>query len=210
VLRRFRPTRQVYLLFARLPAPVTPAPLPEFVIQSLATPNDPLAQSLDEFCTAHGFPPGWPGEMLTQGARAFIAQLPGGGQIAATAWLTTHAFYVEEIDHTLDPAGGAYLFGDFVTPPYRGRRLQRTLLAHRLAHLPAGSPAYTIIRDDNIPSIRNFESMNVTARLTHTRWLGRSKWTCVSAAASDKNLPTFERQTGNRLVPKIQAASSST
>ena len=206
LLRRLLSQRETYLLFARH-AQAIQIPVPEaldaFQFSTLTQVNDPLTQPLDPFCTSHGFPPNWPAQMLVQGAHAVMAIDSSTRQIAAMAWLTTRPYYVEEIDHTLDPAGGVYLFGDFVAPAYRGRRLQRTLLAHRLSRFPTQS-AYTIIRDDNAPSIRNFESVDFipTTHLIHKQWLGRASWACTPAPAADKRLPTFERLPGNRLVPR--------
>jgi ribosomal protein S18 acetylase RimI-like enzyme len=205
------PRRETYLLFARPPAPCDLTHPADAAIALITSPDDPAIQPLDHFCTSNGFPPGWPAGMLGSRAQALTAAHPDTDAIMAMAWLTTAPFYVEEIDHTLDPAGGAYFFGDFVAPAHRGRGLQRALLRHRLALSP-GATAYTIIRNDNIPSIANYQSVGFTptTRLSSRRWLGATRWTCSTIPGVDARLPTFERPSGNRLVARAYAASSST
>jgi ribosomal protein S18 acetylase RimI-like enzyme len=210
---RFIPRQETYLLLAKdLQRAASPSPQPADPLETslLTTPDDPLAQSLDQFCTTHGFPPAWPLGMLRQSAQALVATDPATHTIIGMAWLTTRPFYVEEIDHTLDPAGGVYLFGDFVAPAHRGKRLHRALIEQRLAHTNAPF-ACTIIRDNNTPSINNYRALNFipTTRLTRRRWFGRTDSNCTPVNADHRH-PVFERQPGNRLVARPYAASSST
>ena len=200
--RRLLPRRETYLLFARPPAPCDRTPPADIVITHITTPDHPAVQPLEPFCTAHGFPPGWPRDMLAAGAQAVVAADAATQALMAMAWLTTAPFYVEEIDHTLDPAGGVYLFGDFVAPPHRGKGLQGTLLRQRLMLSP-DKIAYTIVRDDNAPSIKNYRALDFipTTRLTHQHWSGRSRWNCQAAPGANARLPAFESRPGNRLAP---------
>jgi GNAT superfamily N-acetyltransferase len=149
--------------------------------------------------------------MLRGGARAITASDPQTHTLIAMAWHTAAPFFVEEIDHTLDPAGGVYLFGDFVAPASRGRGLQRALVRQRLALAP-NLTAHTIIRDNNLPSLKSYQALGFTptTRLTSHRWLGLGRWHCTPIAGADGRLPAFDRHPGKRLVPLPYAASSST
>jgi GNAT superfamily N-acetyltransferase len=206
LLRRLLRRRETYLLFsahladAQTGRPAGPANIEATLISN---PGDRLAEPLEQFCAAVGFPPGWAGDMFSDGARSVVALDTASGQVAAMGWLVRRAFYVAEVDHTIDPAGGVYFFGDFVAPAYRGRRLQRLVLQHRIARCAQDgiTHAYTIIGDDNGPSIANYRALGFvsTTAMTCTRWLGRTKY-------GTKALPTLTK--GLRaLVPDPNSAT---
>jgi GNAT superfamily N-acetyltransferase len=208
-LRLIFPRRETYLLLtARLagrespPPPVDPAQIETAVIGAA---DHPVAGALEQFCTAGGFPRSWSVDMLGDGAQAFIAvDTASRRRVAAMAWLVRRPYYVAEVDHTIDPAGGVYFFGDFVAPVYRGRRLQRLLLEHRLAcAAQAGVPhAYTIIRDDNGPSIANYRALGFvpTTALARTHWPWRDRHRLTFLPTLDKSLPALDRDARTRTL----------
>jgi GNAT superfamily N-acetyltransferase len=122
------------------------------------------------------------------------------------AWSTTHPFHVEEIGATFDPRGGVYLFGDFVDPAHRGKKLQRALVSHRLAAArDQGLPfAYTLIHPSNAASLRSYahEHFVPAARFTRYHWL-RKKWChCAQLAAPSGTLvPRFKIDATDTLSP---------
>jgi hypothetical protein len=206
-LRLFFPRRETYLLFtARLANTESPPPPDPAQIETalISAPNHPLMPALEQFCTAGGFPPSWSAEMFHDGAHAVVALDTSSQQPAAMAWLVQRPYYVAEVDHTIDPAGGVYFFGDFVALAYRGRRLQRLLLQHRLARAAhsAVPHAYTIIRDDNGPSIANYRALGFvpTTALTCTHWLWRDKYRIKVLPTLDRSLPALTRDPAIRTL----------
>jgi GNAT superfamily N-acetyltransferase len=159
IFRRLLPRTEKHFLLA---CDVLTLPT-EFVVEGI----DPVAVSaddrvrielLDNFTARNGFPAGWVREMLADGAQAVVARDEGSNEILAMGWNTTRAFHIEEIGATLDPAGAVYFFGDFVAPAHRGRKLQRLLVAERLARMSDASRACTVIHPDNIASLRSYQS----------------------------------------------------
>jgi ribosomal protein S18 acetylase RimI-like enzyme len=107
----------------------------------------------------------------------------GSDRPLAMAWATKRPFWVGEIDATLDPGGGTYLFGDFVAPAHRGRGLQRLLVAERLNDAPR---ACTIVHPDNAASVRSYGGAGFAdaGRFTRYRWVGRSFGRCSASAGA--------------------------
>jgi GNAT superfamily N-acetyltransferase len=120
--------------------------------------------------------------MLADGAPALVAVDDATGETLAMAWTTSRPFHVEEIGATIDPGpGGVYLFGDFVAPAARGRRLQRLLVNRRLRRAAADAHlACTIVHPDNAASVRSYEHEGFAARgrFVRTTWLKR-EWKAV-------------------------------
>jgi ribosomal protein S18 acetylase RimI-like enzyme len=183
---RFRslfPQAQRHLLMGRLALPAqAPATSPGVDVLSIHRAADPVTQALDDFATANGFPPGWAHDMLTDGAQALAARDAATGQILAMGWSTRRPFHVDEIDATLNPGGGVYLFGDFVSPEHRGRRLQRLLISHRLAQLDGLPFACTLVEPSNVASVRSYagEGFAVGGTYVRYRWRTRSWARCKS------------------------------
>jgi hypothetical protein len=154
-----------------------------------------VAGKLEEFAVASGFPPGWVADMLAEGAVGVLAVSHEDGSPLAMGWVTGRAFYVDEIGATLNPNGGAYLFGDFVAPGHRGRKLQRLLVAERLRGMPRG--ACTIVHPGNVASMRSYghEGFATAGRFTRRWWLGRSWARCWSDGE-------FELEGAERIVAR--------
>src|SRR4051794_16958925 len=126
-LRRLFPQSEEHLLMGRSGgAPAPEAESSDVEMLAIRSADDSNVQRLESFASTHGFPAGWASEMLTEGAIALIARDAAGTSLAM-AWMTQRPFYVEEIGTTIDPRTGVYLFGDFVAPAHRGRKLQRRL-----------------------------------------------------------------------------------
>jgi GNAT superfamily N-acetyltransferase len=207
LLRSLVPCQQTHLIFARALTPAdadTTAEVPGVTIES---PSD--ANALDEFCIKAGFPVGWTAEMVQAGAHAIIAR--DAADIIAMAWHTARPFFVAEIDFTFVPHNGEYLFGDYVAPAHRGRKLQRLLVRHRLAAAARNGAAiaYTIIHADNAASLASYRALGFvpTTRLTRTRWLGRDRDHVAPISTRDRSLPTFIMTSPRRLLPQVSPAA---
>jgi hypothetical protein len=156
------------------------------------------AGALDAFAVGSGFPEGWVADMLAEGAVGTLAVDAADGTALAMAWATSRAFHVEEIGATLDPGGGVYLFGDFVAPGQRGRKLQRLLVAERLRAMGARERgACTIVHPGNAASVRSYGHEGFVEAGTFVRrwWIGRSWARCRSAGA-------FGLEDGERIVAR--------
>jgi ribosomal protein S18 acetylase RimI-like enzyme len=146
----------------------------------VANASDLGMEALEAFAVASGFPVGWAGDMLGGGTVATVALANVGGrtQGVAMGWQARWGrFLVEEISATLALGPDTYLFGDFVSPEFRGRGIQRWLVAERLR---AVGDAITIVHPLNAPSRRSYEREGfvVAGRFTRYQW-GRRTWaTC--------------------------------
>jgi GNAT superfamily N-acetyltransferase len=171
----------------------------------LASPDQ-----LDPFCTNAGFPTGWANDMNAGGAEALIVR-DASGDVIAMAWHTNRPFFVAEIDFTFVPRNGVYLFGDYVTPAHRGKKLQRLLVRQRLAAAARNGAAiaYTIIHAGNAPSLASYRALGFvpTTRLTRTRWLGRDRDHAAPVTTRDRSLPIFIMTAPRRLLPQVSPAA---
>jgi ribosomal protein S18 acetylase RimI-like enzyme len=139
------------------------------------------ADALEAFIAEIGFPAGWAVDVLAEGAWAILAVDQSSRAPLAMGWVIARPFYVEEIGATVDPGpGGIYLFGDFVAPDARGRKLQRLLVAERVRRTAESSRAFTIVHPTNTASLRSYrnEGFETRARYTRTHWAGRSWASC--------------------------------
>jgi GNAT superfamily N-acetyltransferase len=140
---------------------------------------------LEAFAAAQGFPSGWAAEMLAGGATALLALDATTREPLAMGWATARPFHVEEVGRTIDPGErGIYLFGDFVAPAARGRKLQRLLVSQRLGRANGATRACTIVHPENVPSLHSYQNEGFVpgARYTRTFWLGREWATCRGRA----------------------------
>ena len=190
-LRRLLPHADTHLLMGRSGPPPAPEPSGGDVeMLAIKTISDPAADSLDAFASANGFPEGWTREMLAEGASAVIAR-DAAGAVLAMGWMTRRPFHVEEIGATIDPgAAGVYLFGDFVTPAQRGRRLQRLLVVERLRLTAAAATfACTLVHPTNVASVRSYggEGFTVGGRFARYEWGGRTWARCRRHAGATVN-----------------------
>ncbi|HYE17596.1 MAG TPA: hypothetical protein VEA69_04080 [Tepidisphaeraceae bacterium] len=170
MLRRLFPGYDSFTLFARDAGAGAPRAAPGFELRDVV-PRSADASALEAFCAGHGFAPRWATDML-DGSRAVIALGATDGAIAAMGWMTTGPFYVAEMNLTIEPpAGGAYLFGDFVTPASRGKGLQAALVAWRVARA-VGGPMVTLIHPSNVASVKSYgqNEFRAAARLETRKW----------------------------------------
>jgi hypothetical protein len=187
--RRLLPRTERHLLLARPAASPPPADwwVQDVDVQTVTGPGDPRAAALDAFAVANGFPAGWTADMLADGATAALAvDATAANAPLAMGWAIRRPFHVDEIDATLDPAASVYLFGDFVAPSHRGRRLQLLLVAERLRAFAAGLPACTIIAPANLASLHSYRNagFDVTDQFTRYRWRRRTWARCRPAPAT--------------------------
>jgi ribosomal protein S18 acetylase RimI-like enzyme len=179
-LRRLFPRSHEHLLMGRVGSSAMPE-TEAAGVQTVAirTADDPRVGKLDAFAVANGFPQGWVQEMLAEGASA-VAALDLAGVMMAMGWMTERRFRVEEIEATLDPGAGVYLFGDFVAPALRGRKLQQLLVAQRLRGIEGAAFACTLVEPSNAASVRSYEKEGFVseARFTRYHWRGRTWSRC--------------------------------
>jgi len=169
---------------------------------------------LDALCSSSGFPGGWAATMLRAEGEAFVAfadpssadpssahSRPDASTGAtpapfatpspavAAGWMTRAPFFVDELGYTFTPVPeGVYLFGDFVEPAWRGRKLQRWMLHRRLeASAQAGRQwVFSMTDKENAPSLRNqfAEGFEHSATLRSMR-LGRLRIERLAATNAD-------------------------
>jgi ribosomal protein S18 acetylase RimI-like enzyme len=179
-LRCLFPRSQEHLLMGRVgSAPMLETSVAGVQALVIWTADDPRAGMLDAFAVANGFPQGWAREMLAEGASAVVARDPAAAMLAM-GWMTGRHFHVEEIGATLDPGTGVYLFGDFVAPAQRGRKLQRLLVAERLRVIEGAAFACTLVEPANVASVRSYEKEGfaVEGRFVSYRWRARTWARC--------------------------------
>jgi GNAT superfamily N-acetyltransferase len=159
-----------------------PATAPGVEVLVIHRAADPAAERLDAFGVANGFPQGWTRDMLADGARAVVARDVRSGELLAMGWSTRHPFHVDEIAATLNPGQGVYLFGDFVAPAHRGRKLQKLLISHRLTELDDRPFACTLVEPTNLASMRSYvaEGFSVGGEYVRHRWRRRTWTRCKS------------------------------
>ncbi len=109
-----------------------------------------------KFFDENGFGNGWGERMRAGGNRCVVVR--ESGQIVAGGWMTTRPGWVYEVGYTFDCGEeGAYFFGDFVVPAFRGRWFQGRLMKRRLAIAAEMGRrwAYGIVWEGNLASIKN-------------------------------------------------------
>jgi len=208
-LRRFLPRTEKHFLLA---CDVLTLPI-EFVVEgidtvSVAADDHVRIELLDNFATRNGFPAGWVADMIADQSHAIVARDESSNEILAMGWRTTQPFHIEEIGATLDPAGAVYFFGDFVAPAHRGRKLQRLLVAERLARMNDANRACTVIHPDNLASMRSYQSERfvVAAEFTRSHWSGRS-WTRCRTLTSALTTTHFTIDSAGTIVASAKSSA---
>jgi Acetyltransferase (GNAT) family len=200
---------ETHLFFARDPAPASGFKVSGAAVQWVESSDSPRAAALAVFCAAGGFSTSWAIEMLAAGARAVVSLDPPTGEITGMGWMTTRQFFVGEVAaHLALPPDAAYLFGGFVAPAFRGRRLHRLLVGARLDRLcELDLRAITICHTDNQPSIRSNldEGYRPILQYQHwhwRRWRHRRAIPAEGATARQYDL-VFEPGNVVRLIARI-------
>jgi ribosomal protein S18 acetylase RimI-like enzyme len=187
LLRRLWPQSQVHWLLGRVGSRLAPPrTVAGIQVDAVAATDKPQAQALDAFASDNGFPQGWAGEMVADGASVIVARDLASSGIVAMAWWTSRPFHVEEIAAMLDPRGGVYLFGDFVATAYRGRGIQQLLVAERLRAAGEAAHACTLVHPSNKASVRSYEAegFEVGGQFIRSRWMGRTWARCRASRTS--------------------------
>ncbi|HEV8377335.1 MAG TPA: GNAT family N-acetyltransferase, partial [Tepidisphaeraceae bacterium] len=124
-----------------------------------------------------GLDDAWAHEQLSSGSSAILATVEENGQTipAGVGLYTRGEFYVGEIDHLYHPGPTAcYLYATYVSPAYRGRRIQRLLDLHRVQKgAQDGVPhAIAIVLSSNTASLRGHAAGGFlsAARIDHFRF----------------------------------------
>ncbi|HEV8292660.1 MAG TPA: GNAT family N-acetyltransferase [Tepidisphaeraceae bacterium] len=143
----------------------------------ITSPSDNHFQLLLRILAEQGLDESWAREQLASGSSAILATVEENGQTlpAGVGLYTRGEFYVGEIDHLYHPGPTAcYLYATYVSPAYRGRRIQRLLDLHRVqkgAH--DGVPhAIAIVHSTNTASLRGHAAGGFlsAARIDHFRF----------------------------------------
>ena len=143
----------------------------------ITNPTDPRFPLLLQILQQQGLDEDWAREQLATGASAILSTVEENGQTipAGVGLYTRGEFYVGEIDHLYHPGPTAcYLYATYVSPAYRGRRIQRLLDLHRVekgAH--DGVPhAIAIVLAANKPSLRGHAAggFRSAGRIDHLRF----------------------------------------
>jgi len=147
---------------------------------SLHWVSDPTSQHfplLLSILQQQGLDQQWALEQLSTGSSAILATIHENGRTipAGVGLYTRGQFYVGEIDHLYHPGPTAcYLYATYVSPVYRGRRIQRLLDLSRV-HRGAqdGVPyAIAIVLDSNTASLRGHAAggFGSAGRIDHLRF----------------------------------------
>ena len=105
------------------------------LIQWVKHPDDPEFPLLLKILAEQGLDEDWARDQLASGSSAILATVEENGQAipAGVGLYTRGEFYVGEIDHLYHPGPTAcYLYATYVSPAWRGRRIQRLLDLHRV------------------------------------------------------------------------------
>ena len=128
-----------------------------------------------------GLDENWLREQISSGSSAILATVEENDQTipAGVGLYTCGEFYVGEIDHLYHPGDTAcYLYATYVSPAYRGRRIQRLLDLHRVKKgAKDGVPhAIAIVLSSNTASLRGHAAGGIlpAARIDHFRFRGSS------------------------------------
>jgi L-amino acid N-acyltransferase YncA len=123
------------------------------------SPDDARFPLVLKILAEQGLDEDWAREQLASGASAILATIQENGQTipVGVGMYTRGEFYVGEIDHLYHPGLTAcYLYATYVSPAYRGRRIQRLLDLSRVQKgTQDGVPhAIAIVLSSNTPSLR--------------------------------------------------------
>jgi hypothetical protein len=164
-------------ILARPTASAIPPSLPSVSTQWVSSQDDPHFPQLVQIQSEQGLDESWCREQLTNGSSAVIAVVDGTP--AGVGMYTRGEFWVGEIDHLYHPGPTAcYLYATYVSPRFRGRRVQRLLdlsRVHRGAQ-DGVDHAIAIVVSTNIASLRGHAAggFRPVGRIDHFRLAGRS------------------------------------
>jgi hypothetical protein len=147
----------------------------------VTSPNDIHFPLLLKILSEQALDESWALEQLSSGSSAILATVQENGQAipAGVGLYTRGEFYVGEIDHLYHPGPTAcYLYATYVSPAFRGRRIQRLLDLSRVQKgAQDGVPhAIAIVLSTNAASLRGHATGGFlsAARIDHFRFRGSS------------------------------------
>ena len=147
------------------------------LIHWVTHPDDSHFPLLLKILAEQGLDEDWARDQLTSGSSAILATVEENGQAipAGVGLYTRGEFYVGEIDHLYHPGPTAcYLYATYVSPAWRGRRIQRLLDLHRVKRgAQDGVPhAIAIVLSSNTASLRGHASGGFisSGRIDHFRF----------------------------------------
>jgi len=147
----------------------------------LTDPSAPHFPLLLQILQQQGLDESWAREQFSSGSSAILATVQENGQTipAGVGLYTRGEFYVGEIDHLYHPGPTAcYLYATYVSPAYRGQRIQRLLDLSRVQKgAQDGVPhAIAIVLSTNAASLRGHATGGFlsAARIDHFRFRGSS------------------------------------
>src|SRR6267142_4108323 len=113
----------------------------------ITIPTDPHFPHLVQIQGEQGLDESWCLEQLQSGSAATVATIDQDGQTipAGVGMFTRNEFFVGEIDSLYQPGpAAAYLYATYVSPPFRGQRIQRLLDLHRVHQAAQANAPYAI------------------------------------------------------------------
>src|SRR5688500_13081962 len=164
-------------ILARPSASAVPPSLPSVSTQWVSSQSDRHYPHLVQIQSEQGLDESWCREQLTNGSSAVIAAVDGTP--AGVGMYTRGEFWVGEIEHLYHPGPTAcYLYATYVSPRFRGRRIQRLLDLSRVARGAEDGATYAlaIVVSTNIASLRGHAAggFHPVGRIDHFRLAGRS------------------------------------
>ncbi len=148
----------------------------EVSLHWVTDPGDPHLSLLLSILSQQGLDESWAREQLDSGSCAILATIEENGTTipAGVGLYTRGEFYVGEIDHLYHPGDAAcYLYATYVSPAYRGRRIQRLLDLHRVKKGDEDGVPYAIaiVLSSNTASLRGHAAGGFlsAARIDHFR-----------------------------------------
>src|SRR6266571_4308862 len=149
----------------------------EVSLHWVTDPGDPHLSLLLSILSQQGLDESWAREQLSTGSCAILATIEENGTTipAGVGLYTRGEFYVGEIDYLYHPGDTAcYLYATYVSPAYRGRRIQRLLDLHRVQKgAMDGVPhAIAIVLSSNTSSLRGHAAGGFVSagRIDHFRF----------------------------------------
>jgi L-amino acid N-acyltransferase YncA len=125
-------------------------------MQWVKRPGDPAWPALVALADKVGISAEWCAQKLEAGDEVAIAYV--NGEAAGMCWLGSGRLWVDEIHHLVaHNPDECSLYNVFVLPKYRGQRLQQKMTQERMAEAweRGMRRAYTVVKSDNRPSMKN-------------------------------------------------------
>ena len=171
-LNQLARAHQTLHILARPTLSVIVPTVPSVAAHWIDSTSDPHFDRLVAIQSEQGLDEAWCAEQLSSGSGAVVALVDGTP--AGAGMYTRGEFWVGEIDHLYHPGPSAcYLYATYVSPRFRGRRIQRLLDLFRVQRGAGdGAPwAIAIVVATNTASLRGHAAggFRAVARIDHFR-----------------------------------------